>query len=375
MNIISYNVRGLGRGIKWAAIKRLVKKHRIDMLCLQETKREQIDNTICQALWGDAEVSWEMQPASNTAGGLLCLWSEKTFKVERKVTGRGFIMLEGVWIGEAQKVHIVNIYVPCDIHNKRVLWDSIKQLKNLSPDGLWCLLGDFNSVRNPSERVGMSQRGVDDRLVSEFNDWIADLEVEETPCVGRKYTWFRPNGAAKSKLDRIFVSTDWFTKWPGVTQFILDRNFSDHCPVLLNSKNVDWGPKPFKILDCWLKDKSLGNIVNECWTQTQQRGWGGFMLKEKIKRLKQRLKLWNKEQFGDTFKKVQDIEAKLNKLEDDTTDRQLTSQEITNRKRLQEDLWTAAQSHESLMRQKARSRWIKEGDCNSRYFHLLLNAN
>lgn len=60
MNIISYNVRGLGRGVKWAAIRRMVKKHRIDMLCLQETKKEQIDNTMCQTLWGDAEVRWEM---------------------------------------------------------------------------------------------------------------------------------------------------------------------------------------------------------------------------------------------------------------------------------------------------------------------------
>ena len=42
---------------------------------------------------------------------------------------------------------------------------------------------------------------------------------------------------------------------------------------------------------------------------------------------------------------------------------------------LQQDLWTAAQSHDSLMRQKARSRWIKEGDNNSHYFHLLLNSN
>lgn len=99
------------------------------------------------------------------------------------------------------------------------------------------------------------------------------------------------------------------------------------------------------------------------------------MLKEKIKRLKQRLKQWNREQFGDTFKKFKKIEEELNKLETDTSDRHLTPQEMLTRKQLQEDLWIAAQSHESLLRQKTRSRWIREGDCNSRYFHLLMNAN
>ncbi|KHN25849.1 hypothetical protein glysoja_041652, partial [Glycine soja] len=53
----------------------------------------------------------------------------------------------------------------------------------------------------------------------------------------------------------------------------------------------------------------------------------------------------------------------------------LTPEECMKKKMLQQDLWTAAQSHESLMRQKARSRWIKEGDNNSHYFHLLLNSN
>jgi len=38
-------------------------------------------------------------------------------------------------------------------------------------------------------------------------------------------------------------------------------------------------------------------------------------------------------------------------------------------------MWIAAQSHESLLRQKARATWVKEGDCNSRFFHLLVNAN
>ena len=43
------------------------------MSCLQETKKELIDNAMCQALWGDVEVSWEIQPATNTAGGILCV--------------------------------------------------------------------------------------------------------------------------------------------------------------------------------------------------------------------------------------------------------------------------------------------------------------
>lgn len=40
MNILSYNVRGLRRGVKWSTIRRLVRKHKVDLLCLQETKRE-----------------------------------------------------------------------------------------------------------------------------------------------------------------------------------------------------------------------------------------------------------------------------------------------------------------------------------------------
>ena len=107
----------------------------------------------------------------------------------------------------------------------------------------------------------------------------------------------------------------------------------------------------------------------------QQTGWGGFVLKQKIKRLKQGLKTWNREKFGDTLKKVKKIEEELNKLEEDTIHRQLTIQEVTQRRDLQEALWVAAQAHESVLRQKARIRWIKQGDCNSRYFHLMMNAN
>lgn len=62
-------------------------------------------------------------------------------------------------------------------------------------------------------------------------------------------------------------------------------------------------------------------------------------------------------------------------MEEDSIQRQLSNQEETKRRQLQEVLWVAAQAHESLLRQKARSRWTKQGDCNSRYFFLMMNAN
>lgn len=202
-------------------------------------KKEVIDKFMCQALWGDSEVSWEAQSASHSVSGILCLWSEKSFKLERKFIGSGFIMLVGKWLQEAQQIHIINIYSPCDIQNKRVLWDSVKQLKNQTQEGLWCIVGDFNNIRTPSERSGICQRGSGESNTSEFNDWIEELEVVEVPWVGKKFTWFRPNRAARNKLDRFLVSPEWLDKWPGSTQHTLDRNFSDHCPILLRSKFVD----------------------------------------------------------------------------------------------------------------------------------------
>ena len=47
MNIISYDVIGLGRVVKWETIHRLIKKENADLICIQETKRESIDKTMC----------------------------------------------------------------------------------------------------------------------------------------------------------------------------------------------------------------------------------------------------------------------------------------------------------------------------------------
>ena len=61
MNIMSYNLRWLGRGLKWASIRSLVGKFHVDLLCLQETKKDFLDKTSCQFLWGQSDLDWEWQ--------------------------------------------------------------------------------------------------------------------------------------------------------------------------------------------------------------------------------------------------------------------------------------------------------------------------
>ena len=102
----------------------------------------------------------------------------------------------------------LSTFIHCDIQSKRVLWDNIKQLKSQNIEGLWCILGDFNNIRTSEERVGACNKGMKVSNSREFKEWIADLEVEEAPWVGRKFTWIRPNGTARSKLDRFMVSLE-----------------------------------------------------------------------------------------------------------------------------------------------------------------------
>jgi len=78
-------------------------------------------------------------------------------------------------------------------------------LKVFNPNGLWCFPGDFNSMRSQEERISSSQRMVDTSDILDFNEWIFDMELQEIKGFGGRFTWFRPNGTVKSRLDRFLV--------------------------------------------------------------------------------------------------------------------------------------------------------------------------
>lgn len=102
----------------------------------------------------------------------------------------------------------------------------------------------------------------------EFNDFLREMEIEDIPLVDRKFTWFRPNGRTRSRIDQILVTREWLITWEGSIQYVLQRNIYDHCPILLKNSCVDWGPKPFRTFNCWLKDSRFTKFIEEIWRAT-----------------------------------------------------------------------------------------------------------
>ena len=46
------------------------------------------------------------------------------------------------------------------------------------------------------------------RNIEEFNSFIESMKLMDIPMIGRKFTWYRSNGIAKSRLDRALVSQE-----------------------------------------------------------------------------------------------------------------------------------------------------------------------
>lgn len=95
--------------------------------------------------------------------------------------------------------------------------------------------------------------------------------------------------------------------------------------------------------------------MEESWQGLQVEGCSAYMLKEKLKLFKAKLKQWNKEVFGDINRKQSEIVEKLNSLELKAEVEDLDHNELVLKKALGADFWRVAHMKESLLRQKSRT--------------------
>jgi len=173
----------------------------------------------------------------------------------------------------------------------------------------------------------------------------------------------------KSTIDRVLVSKEWLDVWPRCQQFVLNRSISDHCVVVLKEVSVDWGPRPFRCFDVWQRDSRFKDFVRRKWVSYDVQGRGIYIFKEKLKKLKVVLKVWNKEVFGDVNLASEELKKRINVLDAQDDDRGLVESEREERRTLLADLNRSIFKQEAVMFQKTRQKWLKHGDLNTKFFH------
>ena len=141
----------------------------------------------------------------------------------------------------------------------------------------------------------------------------------------------------------------------GTRQNIPPRPISDHVPILLEGgRSLSKGPSPFRFENMWLKEEGFTDQIREWWQSVTFRGTSSYVMMEKIKALKAKLKVWNKDVFGKVEENKISALIKVAFWDNLVCQRPLSSVELDERMSAMEDFKKWSVMEEASKRQKSR---------------------
>ncbi|XP_039169769.1 uncharacterized protein LOC120293993 [Eucalyptus grandis] len=192
----------------------------------------------------------------------------------------------------------------------RPLWDDLIHYNEVFQDLPRIVAGDFNAIKDPSDRVGGSNAWIPS--FDEFHLCLAQTELVDLRYIGLRFTWSTSFGAARKmrKIDRVLINNLWNHRFSFYQASFLNPSIFDHSPMIVRVLDPVSRRKPFKYFHFWSEHPDYSYCINQAWN-TPVFGVPMFRLVSKLKLVKARLILLNKESFSNISMKTAEAREAL----------------------------------------------------------------
>ncbi|KAF3790361.1 LINE-1 retrotransposable element ORF2 protein [Nymphaea thermarum] len=273
---------------------------------------------------------------------IFCGWKPQKFSVSVFNMNRYWILLEVTDKQTHVKFLAGGIYLPPQYVER--VW-ALTVLQNILSDfhGPTLLVGDFNAM-----------------LVSQ----------DKTGCP--------PNLNSCSSFNRLdwgLINNVWKDLWGSHTDLrILPRSTSDHSALKVSTRFTPNSASrffQFRYFQFWARRTQCNYLVQEAWSL---RAYGCPMVRviKKLELTRSRLSNWAKNCVGDISLRIKALKEELDKVQ--SLELASSISDMNYVKLLCEELQASLEEEDSLWRQRARVKWLAEGDRNTAYYQAIVKG-